>query len=117
MYTLVYQRIHFICLLFGSNSLLAGVLRLYTCVYFLLSVSWVLLHFKSILRLYTEVYTLFICFFVLTSFLEVFFACAHTCTSYYLFLEFYTLFTGALRLHTPHVHSICMLFRSNSVLA
>src|ERR1051325_7686887 len=60
-FTLVYPRIHSIFLIFGSNSLLAGVLRLYTHVYYL-----------------------FACFLGLTPFLQVFCACMPMYTFYLL---------------------------------
>src|ERR1051325_3441859 len=72
----------FFCLFFGSNSLLAGVLHLYTCVYVLLSTSSILLRFCRYFAFVYPCIHSFVCFFGLTLFLQVFYACIPTYTFY-----------------------------------
>src|ERR1043165_8809057 len=91
---LVYPHIHSICLLFGSNSLLEGVLRLYS-----------------------HVYNLFSCFLGLTPFLQVFYACIPMYTFYFLAFWVYLPSCKCFTLVYLCIRSICLLFGSNSLLA
>src|ERR1044072_6931992 len=101
----MYLCIHSFLLLFGSNSLLVGVLCLYI-----------------------HVYILFACLLGLTPFLQVFCACLPTYTFYFLFLgltPFFLVFYACIPTYTffflahiyPSIHAIFLNFGSNSLLA
>src|ERR1043165_1228672 len=100
-FTLVYQCIRSIFLLVGSNSLLAGVLRLYMHVYILFACFLGLTPFLQVFCACLPTYTFyFFCFLGLTPFLQVFYTCIPTYTFYLLAFGSNSLLAGVFRLNT-----------------
>src|ERR1044072_6583914 len=110
-FALVYPHIHYVCLIFGSNSFLAGVLHFYTHISILLACFMGLTPFLQVfLHLYTHMYILFACFLGLTPFLQVFSASIPVYTfsfvDIWVSLPCFMFFTFVY----PRIHSICLLF-------
>src|ERR1051325_7404472 len=107
---------HSICLLFGYNSLLVGVLRLYTHVYILFAFFGSNSLLAGVLRLDTHVYTLFASFLGLTHFLQMFCTCIPKYTFYFFVIEVSLTSCRCFAHLYPRIHFIIFLIGSNSLL-